>query len=414
MRSKKTVERLIHRIAMAITWSLALLCTNCLDPYPLPDVSSGFLVVDARFTNDPEANRIILSFAGQVNEGGTPVSDARVSISDDLGNNGECRESATGEYVPVNENFVGEPGRKYVLDIQLIDGRRYQSDSSLFMAAPPIDELKWTLTEQPSDNNSGMLHGVDIRLSTHDPDNITKNYMWYYEEIWEVVIPFPVLEEYDGSGRTQGDFKRIDYTRDCYLRGSSYDIMMKTTSDQEESRIENLPIIFISSESSRLWRDYRIRVWQFALSDDAWKYHQQLNEITSQNGSVFDKQPYSLKGNIYNVNSSEEVVMGYFLTSAVSTETIEFSAWDLPDEYRGDFPLYWNCHLAADTFHVLNRTNINLVINQYAPSRNLVFTQSVWSDGLDLNPRLIGLLLVPRQCASCEGSTETPENWPEN
>jgi hypothetical protein len=414
MRSKKAVERTIHMIAMVIPWSLALLCTNCLDPYPLPDVSSGLLVVDARLTNDPDANRIILSFAGQVNEGGIPISDAQVSIMDDQGNKEVCLESDSGVYLIENDEFVGEVGRKYILDIELTDGRRYLSDSSLFMDAPPIDELKWTLTEQPSDNNIDMLYGVDIRLSTHDPENRVKNYLWYYEEIWEVVIPFPVLEEYDGNGRAEQDFPRVDYTSDCYLSGRSYEIMMKTTRDQDESRIENLPIIFISNESSRLWRDYRIRVRQFGLSEEAWLYHEQLNEITSQNGSVFDKQPYRLRGNIRNVNNQEEVVMGYFLTSVVSTEIIEFSAWDLPDEYRGDYPLYWNCHNAADTFQITGRTDINWVINEYAPSRNLIFTQSVWSDPLDLNPKLTGLLLVPRQCALCEGTTETPENWPKN
>jgi len=414
MRSKKASDRTIHKIAMIIPWGLALLCTSCLDPYPLPDVSSGLLVVDARFTNDPDANRVILSFAGQVNEGGIPISDAQVYIMDEEGNKEVCMESGIGVYIPDNEQFIGEVGRKYILDIELADGRRYLSDSSLFMDAPPIDELKWTLTEQPSDNNIDMLYGVDIRLSTHDPENQLKNYLWYYEEIWEVETPFPVLEEYDGNGRTEQDFPRVDYTRDCYLSGRSYDIMMKTTRDQDESRIENLPIIFISNESSRLWRDYRIRVRQFGLSEEAWLYHEQLNEITSQNGSLFDKQPYRLRGNIRNANNPEEVVMGYFLTSVVSTETIEFSAWDLPDEYRGEYPLYWNCHNAADTFYISGRTNINWVINTYAPSRNLVFTHSVWSDPLDLTPKLIGLFLVPRPCAFCEGTTETPENWPVN
>jgi hypothetical protein len=414
MRIVKAAIRIKHMIALMVPWGLALLCTNCLDPYPLPDVSSGLLVVDARFTDDPDANRIILSFAGQVNEGGIPINDARVSIMDDEGNKGVCMESTSGVYITENDGFVGEVGRKYVLDIELSDGRRYMSDSSLFVDVPPIDELKWTLTERPSDNNIDMLYGVDIRLSTHDPENQVKNYLWYYEEIWEVVIPFPVAEKYDGSGRTQQDFPWVDYTRDCYLNGQSYDIMMKTTRDQEESTIENLPIIFISNESSRLWRDYRIRVSQFGLSDEAWEYHEQLNEITSQNGTVFDKQPYSLKGNIRNVNNPEEVVMGYFLTSVVSTETIEFSASDLPDEYRGEFPLYWNCQYEADTYRISNRTDINWVIEQYAPSINLVFISSVWTVPLFGDPALIGLLLAPRRCAFCDGTIETPENWPVN
>ena len=102
------------------------------------------------------------------------------------------------------------------------------------------------------------------------------------------------------------------------------------TNDQEESLIRDYPIVFVSNESARLFRKYRIKVRQFGLSDEAYFYHNQLKEITSQTGSIFDKQPFSLFGNIRNVEDPSEMVMGYFIVSGVSTRTITIISSDLP------------------------------------------------------------------------------------
>ena len=126
----------LHIVITAVI--LVLFCNNCLDPFPLPDVSSGLLVVDARFTDDPDENRVVLSYAGQVNAGRSPVTGARVFVSDDLGNTGQFQEEERGIYVPVSEDYLGVEGRKYVLHIELDNGRQYRSDDCLFREVPPV------------------------------------------------------------------------------------------------------------------------------------------------------------------------------------------------------------------------------------------------------------------------------------
>lgn len=403
----------IYRIRVtAMMILLLLLCRECLDPFPLPDVSEGLLVVDARFTDQVEKNRIILSFAGQVNEGGVPVSGAIVYVQDLRGNTYNFMDSGMGIYLPEDDECRGTADEEYVLQINLGDGRSYRSDTCLFIEVPPIEELSWVLAERSSENNTDLLKGVDIRLSTSDPENRVRHYLWCYEETWEVRVPYPVMEEYIGDGHESSDFMRLDYSWECYLQAHSGDIMIKSTADQDEARIENFPFTFVSNESSRLWRQYRIDVMQFALDEEAWIYHSRLREITSQNGSVFDEQPYSLEGNISRLDDPDEVVMGYFLVSGVSSRSIDISTWDLPVEYRGDYPLYLNCYYRADTFALNQYTNIRNVIDRVAPRRNEIFVSSVWSEPLMGEPELIGLLLVPIECASCEGTQEEPENWP--
>ena len=111
---------------------LALLCTGCLEPISLPDVSRGYLVVEARFTDDPETNQVILSFAGTVNEDAVPVTSAMVYITDDQGGTGWFEESGEGLYLPQTHDFTGTTGRKYVLHIELGNTSRTAAFSWMF------------------------------------------------------------------------------------------------------------------------------------------------------------------------------------------------------------------------------------------------------------------------------------------
>ena len=67
-------------------------------------------------------------------------------------------------------------------------------------------------------------------------------------------------------------------------------------------------LVFISNETSRLWRQYWITVRQFGLSKEAYFYHEKLREITGQNGSIFDVQPFTLIGNISRTTDLQGVV----------------------------------------------------------------------------------------------------------
>ena len=87
----KNILRILITGAM-ITWILG----SCLDPFPLPDVSSGFLVVEGTFTDDPSENIVKLTFAGQVNAAATTVQDARVTVSDDQGGSLQFHHTGQG------------------------------------------------------------------------------------------------------------------------------------------------------------------------------------------------------------------------------------------------------------------------------------------------------------------------------
>jgi len=391
---------------MITTVTLALLCNNCLDPFPLPDLNSGLLIIDARFTDNPEENRVVLSYAGMMNEGRSPVNGARVFVSDNFGNTGQFQEDERGLYLPVSEDYLGIAGRKYVLHIELNNGRQYRSDSCLFRDVPPIENLEWKTKQAPSPDNTKWLNGLEFSVDTRDPDNEIRYFLWTYDEAWETPIPTPILDIYLGDG----EFRMVNDPNYCYTSDVSSDIRVKSTADQSESVIRDHPIAFISTESTRLTRKYWIRVRQFGLSEEAFFYHEKLQEMTEQTGSIFDKQPFTLRGNIRNIENPDEIVMGYFLVSGVSTSSVKINANDLPVGYAGVDERYTYCMRRSYIYNVDTNVDFEYIFNRLVPRWNLVFVSREWEETeMGFDSLLIGLRFAPEDCIDCWGFSEVPD-----
>ena len=384
--------------------------TTCLDPFPLPDVSSGFLVVEGTFTDDAAENSIRLTFAGQVNKIASHVYDATVMISDDRGNSGMYQYTDEGIYQPVSGDFYGVPGRKYILRIELPDGRVYQSDSTSFRAAVPIEDLWYEPIQAPSPDGTEWWNGVEFYLDTQDPTNENRYFLWKYEETWETGIPNPIRHIYLG----QGEFEDVATFKRCFFSDRSRSIMIKSTVDQVKSEIRDYPIIFVPNTTSRLWRHYRIVVKQYSLSEEAFLYHEKLQEITEQTGTIIDQQPYTLRGNVRNVNDPDEIVMGYFIVSAVSRRSTDINSSELPLGYRGIDNKLLYCKAATSMYGVTTFLNYDILFYRWLPRWGMNFVGLVYDDSsLAYPPPVIELEFAPPECTICEGTQDIPLDWDE-
>ena len=68
----------------------------------------------------------------------------------------------------------------------------------------------------------------------------------------------------------------------------------------------DIPISPILSEG------YYLRVFQQSVTDDAFEYWSQVNQVASRTGSLFEAPAGRVKSNITNVNDPEEETFGYF------------------------------------------------------------------------------------------------------
>jgi hypothetical protein len=87
---------------------------------------------------------------------------------------GNTRGEYTNNQLNLNNNV------KYRLRIRTSGGKEYLSDYVPVQISPAIDSVHWKRTDE----------GIQMLVSTHDPQNKTWYYRWQYDETWEIHSDF--------------------------------------------------------------------------------------------------------------------------------------------------------------------------------------------------------------------------------
>ena len=80
--------------------------------------------------------------------------------------------------------------------------------------------------------------------------------------------------------------------------------------------------------------EYYFQAVRSSLTADAFRFWDELNEVTNSQGSIFDRPMGPVVGNLFNVNNPDERVLGYFEVSQVDTTRILVRAEDTPFDIR--------------------------------------------------------------------------------
>jgi len=67
---------------------------------------------------------------------------------------------------------------------------------------------------------------------------------------------------------------------------------------------------------------YSLLTSQYSISKNAYTFWTNVKEQNENLGDLYSKQPFQIRGNIYNVNNSSEPVLGYFTVAGISQKRI--------------------------------------------------------------------------------------------
>jgi hypothetical protein len=393
MSDKKS---LIH-----VYYLLLLILSSCIEKF-VPEIpeSDGELVVEGYITDRPEDYIITLSRSRAINlEKSLPETGATVKILGSEGIEHRLTESANGAYVSKAGDFVGQAGSEYILDIVTADGLHYQSSTERMIKTPAIDSVYFESEVRFTDVEDLLIDGIKILIDTHDPTNSTRYYRWEWKEDWEYKATYP-----NSYGWVPGD--RITDPGHpvfnpspnvfCYNTNSSKQVLIASTNTLEKDVISRFEIKYINTLGRELVSLYSILVKQYAISENAYKYWRELKGLSESQGTLFDKQPYPLPGNVGNLDDPEEVVLGYFEAISVAEQRILITREMLKDL---DFPTNTCYYEKIDS---VNYWNVQNLLDQ----GYLIYGAGGFMAEF--------VHMVPRDCADCtyHGSLEKPDYLP--
>ena len=308
--------------------------------------SDGLIVVEGQITDEVGPFRVKLSKTFEVDNMqryGEPVCGADVQIFDDKGNRYPLFYTVEGWYETEDKNLRGIVGNTYTLNITLADGTQYESTPVLMQDVPQIDSVYFEESTKMhfKDGKTYDEKWLDIFLDANDPNKQTNFWKWEYEETWEVDTPKDSvhveirpedepsymivvnLKFEQGNARREWDNKK----ERCWITKPSSTILIESTSKSSVDEIDRLLVKSISPGEDELYIKYSILVKQTALSRDMYKFWEKLKEFHEQSGSLFEKMPEQIFGNIMCCDGRNKA-LGYFSASEVKTRRIFISPYE--------------------------------------------------------------------------------------
>ncbi len=302
---------------------------NCIDPYkPVLDntESEYILVVEGLITNEPGSFKIKITRSVPIDTLASSIKEtgAIVTISDDENNLYNLVEVEPGLYQCLEENVNAIVGRNYQLRIIDSDENEYESASVLMQETSDLNQLQWEETTEIVffENEVVEQSGIDIFIDTDDPTNNTKFYKWDISETWEVVMPNSITA-LDGMGNPYETFVIVpEEKKFCWVTKSSQNILIKSVDNQSNSKVDHYLVKRLGPGEDKLHFRYSIEVKQYRLDKFMYEYWAKLKEFNQDAGTLYDRIPLSIFGNITCCTNSDVSLLGYFYAAYIKKKRI--------------------------------------------------------------------------------------------
>ncbi len=376
---------------------LFILLGSCIEPLDIQSIGyEDSLVVDGFISTELKQHRVTLAHTAPINSKEfSGESGAILTIKDQNGTILKLSEGEPGIYL--TEKTSGVIGNSYTLNITTSKGKQYTSSEVTLRNTPEITNIYGVFSpDLPIGPGKGK---VDIFLNTEDPTNEIKYYRWEFRETYEMKTPYPSAFVWLGDNNVV--FRDIPIDR-CWGNDSSKNTLIHSAEGLAESKVISQLIQTVPGISLYMRIRYSILVNQFSLSQESYQYWEKLKVLNETQGSLYDRQPGVVKGNITPLSGNEnELVLGYFDACSVTQKRVFFTPDDFSDAGYRKPKFLSSCETIPaieipvteiGAYYALNGNSQSLIISETA-------------GGV--------LFLRPRYCCDCTnlGSNEKPAFW---
>ncbi|MEQ9288918.1 MAG: DUF4249 domain-containing protein [Cyclobacteriaceae bacterium] len=383
---------------------MAMALFSCLDPFDpnISDSNKEFLVVDGIITNQPGPYTVKVAKSTSI-EGESPqLTGMEISIEEIGGSRETLIETSNGIYQ--TQALQGELGKSYRLNIEY-NGSLYQSTWETIHPSPTIDSVYFVSESRGTTDKDNDLDGVQFFIDSHGDEDGTRYFRYEWDETWRIGVRWPSFFDYVANDT-------VVFTSnpryDCWKYASPAGINIATTNGLSKNVLSQHPLGFMTADGERFTRRYSLLVKQYALAEKEYLFWKNLQESNEELGSLFDRQPAKVLGNITNTGNSDELILGYFSASGVQEQRIFVS----PSEVLPSLTLRPPCLDLDSLFksELGDEYEATLVgeldLGKY-------FFDFIYSD-FAIEP--IGALVSPSNCSDCTtkgGYLTKPEFWDE-
>ena len=381
---------------------LLVLTGGCIIPFEIDSEEyDKVIVVEGVVTTEFKRHTVQLSFTTPIiSNSQAMLQGADVWVENNAGAIYTFREESPGKYQSELE-FAAREEFEYQLFFRTSEGRLYQSTKDRPIPSPPIDSIYDRYAELIPANSTIQEVGIQFFLDSYDPTGNAKNFRYEWEETYKIVTPYKSFFDYDYN---LGEIVYREIPIDvCYSTNTSTSLIIGTSVGASVNRIVEFPVQFVSGDTDILRNRYSILVRQFSVSNETYNYYQRI-KTTERQGTLFDEQQGSVIGNIVSLDDPNEVVLGNFEVSGVSSLRVFFDFGDLDSKL-----LYPDFRFRCITDDLISTSVSNALTYVQANTYNII-------DILDAESGPPSAIMAPDLCSDCTeySSNVKPDFWIDN
>ena len=284
---------------------MSLFLAGCISPIDrFTDFSGGQIVISGQVSTIAETNIVYVARTSDFERLPEPLSGARIILFEDgVGIHAfEELGDVQGKYVL--QNFTGTPGKSYHITVVHPDGGIYASSPEVMPAFTGTDDISYSIEPQEFVDGEGTVserHFLNIYTSHTLPVSSEPVFLrWHVEEVY-VLSPTDFPDPFGNVPPSCYIDQQVDPQR----------IKLFSTEGSTATAIPDLLIVSRVIDPTFKERHY-FTTYQSSLTREAFQYWQKVDIVANQTGSIFDAPPARVKGNIRNIDNSEQEVHGYF------------------------------------------------------------------------------------------------------
>ena len=399
--------------------TLSFLFVSCVEEYTIPQKNrqkhEARLVVEGKILAGTKSI-IYLSHTTPIGDftKGEPIQNANITI---IGENGYT--STKAEFDIENSRYTIPTyelpdDTQYALKIEL-DGETYQSQFQPLLSTPEIEEVIW----------KEQSEGISLLVSTNGNQHGSRNYMWTYDEDWEIHAEMDFTKPLSVG---QWWYNKMDYPIEgenpylyCWMHNESSLIHIYNTNELTENKVKDQEFLFIPIDDIRISYIYSILVKQACLSDEVYEYYRLMRLYTQESSGIFNPTPTEIEGNVKCISNPNLKINGVVMASNITSKRIFIYA----SEFQNLTSEYSNCYptMGVDVFTGIAKDDYgwrSAWLNEANSNGAFIYLQK--SEAIKYHPSYTDLNqyseLYPATCMDCrktKGSTKKrPDFWPNN
>ena len=284
------------------------------------------LVVNGFITNEKGPYTIRLSVTSPVDKRlYIPFSGCVISIFDNMGFSEVLTELEPGVYSTSESGIQGVIGNEYRIFIVTPEGVEYKTEFQKMNEPVEIDSVYAKLLKKESFDYPFGLSGYQFYVDSKIAPKSDNYLLWNMIETYQYTADYQLYGIWDGKRERYvflGELPEFENVYRCWnTKNVNYIITGKTT-NLSIPKISKQPLHFVSTETKKLQERYSLLLKQYSIGKEAYYYWRSIEEMISEENPLFATQPYNVKGNVVNVNNSDELVFGYFTVGSVSQNRI--------------------------------------------------------------------------------------------